>query len=793
MFKEKCVLLFFMVFFVRTTTQAQFVTNLISPRFWKSVSQCVICNPKQSLYIQEKKAACERDLAIYQCQDFITQYPELKPNLMNCTEDSICNEMLFQTNLETLGCVKGFGENVQDFVSIFQDLVRSKEQKDLRQMCLNHSECAKELQAFESEYQENMFKLRYQKMTGLNDFRKQMYDPKFNKYTGVSAAIIPRKIYKKYFPKEFESLKLPTQEEFKKFLKDFYYKQTQSLECLNTEARAQLMCYWFFTFVDPIVAAKAIKLDKALSKLVDIFIKDRRLQSAAKAAESEETLKYFKPKEVKVTRSPQRQSFVDKYLHAETSTYQERVDFIELTKLPKSKNRVFVDFENSQLKYLNDTIKDKDFVTSADNFYIKTMNDKLQKLAKDSRPPLKVYRLTDGKGGGLALEGKITPDIIKEIQRLSGETNRDVTKYLLDNKLIRQEDEPHKWFKAGIGDTLDEANQASRISRGLYGENQAYHYSDAVIQENLKPHLGQAKLFGEELASEPSISRFMQTVETSQGPKKVPNLEFFENLRKYPNPQDFSRVMKAKYDVDISESLANKALDYAKIVDDLNPKILVADQSVVTFSDTAVGGMTMDRKGMGAMNQEATAIALTQSSNLDEFLKFNRVQEGVVTQKIEKEREQIKKVLGASSRGDDTVLDGSFTEKQKREILKSDVAANRRTAWTPENTPDLATKQQLNTHGEGLEKVLTDDILISENILSRIPFEKQKNIRFGIDMKTTTLGEGKVDLLVQPVNGVTLTPSERKIIQDSFNEAVRVFNEKQKKLGHSTNYYYRSP
>lgn len=790
MFREKYLFAFLLVLFIRTAAQAQFIHNLISPQFWKSVSNCVICNPKQSLYIQEKKSACERDLAIYQCQEFVIQYPELKANLKNCSENSICTEMLFQSNLESLGCVKGFGENVQDFVSIFQDLVKPKEQKDLRKMCLNHPECAKELQAFEKEYQNSLLQLRSQKISGLGDVFKQMNDPKLNKFTGISTALASRNIYKKYFPKEFESFKLPSKEEFKKFLDEGFDKQFRSMDCLNTQARSQLMCYWFFTVVDPLVALKAVKVDKGLARLVEALAKNRRKNEII---ESEENLKYFKAKEAPVTRSAQRQSFVDKYLHVETTTYQERIDFIELTKLPKSKNRMFIDFENSQLKHLNDTIKDKDFVTSADNFYIQTMNNKLERLARENRPPLKISKFSDGKGGSISLEGDLNPEVIKEIQRLSNETNREFTKLLLDSKLIRQEDVPHKWFKVGIGNSLDEANQASRISRGLSGENHAYHFSDSVIQENLKPHLGQAKIFGEELASEPSLSKFMQTIETSQGPQKIPNLEFFENLRKYPNSQDFRRVMNLKYNVQISESIADKALDYAKIVDDLNPKVLVADQSVVTFKDTAVGGMTMDRKGMGAMNQEATAIALTKSANLDEFIQFNRAQEGLVTQKIEKEREQIKKAIGASSRGDDTVLDKSFTETQKRELLKSEVAANRRTAWTPENVRDLATKQQLNTHGEGLEKVLTDDILISEHILSRIPYEKQKNIRFGIDMKTVTLGEGRVDVLIQPVNGVTLTPSERKLIQDSFQEAVRIFNEKQKKLGQSSNYYYRAP
>lgn len=778
------LIILFCLFFIQTV-KAQLVTDLVSPRFWKAITECKICNPKQSTYIQQKKNACEMDLKIYECQAFATKYPEIKDNIKVCDENQICQESLFQSSLETFGCVKGFGENIYDFVSIIGDITKPS-QKNIREMCLKHPDCSKELLAFENDYQTSLRKIKEQKVTSFRSFYEQANNPELTKLTSMSTILIPQNIYKKYFPGEFEGFKLPTKAEINKFIEETADKQFRSYDCFNTKARAQLMCYWFFSVVDPFVALKLLKVDKGLAKLIQVAFKDRRIQGAV---ESEEELKYFKVIEKKITRSPQRQAFVDKHLNIQASTYQERLEFMKLVDAPKSKNRIFVDFENSQLKYLNDSLKDKDFITSVDNYANKLMSDKIQKLAIEHTPPLKVYRLSDGKGISLALEGEMDAHLSQELSRIANETNKEVQKVLLDSKLIRETDQPEKWFKTGIGQTIDEANLASRFSRGVAGDNRAYHFADAAVQENLGPIYEFAKNFSQELGKEPSLAKFMQIVDTPNGPAKIPTLEFFENLRKYPNPDQLRNAMRLKYEgLEISENVATKALDYAKIVDDLNPKILVADQSLVTFKSTSTGGMTMDRKGMGAMNQESTALAIAKSKNFDAFPAINRSEEKIVTEKIEKERKQIKSVLDADSRGDDTVKDMTYSLDKKRAILKSDEAANRRIAFVPENTPDLATKQQLSTHGEGLEKILTDDIL-----LGKIPYDKQKQIRFGIDMRTTKLGEGQVDLLIQPVNGATLTPSERKLIQDSFSEAVKSFNAKQKKLDNPTNYFYQKP
>lgn len=782
--KSNLIILFFMLFV--KASQAQLITDLVNPTFWKAISECKLCDPKQSTYIQQKKSACQWDLKIYECQGLAKKYPELKENLKTCDEKQICEETLFKNSLESFGCVTGFGENIYDFVSIIGDLAKTSPQKNLRQMCLNLPECSKELLAFEKNYQASLKKAKEQKLNSFQDFYQQSNNPEFAKITTLSTALIKQNIFKKYFPEEFKGHSFPTRLEINKFIEEIADKQFRSYDCFNTKSQAQLMCYWFFSVVDPFVALKLLKVDKGLAKFVQIVFKDRRAQSVI---ESEEELKYFRPLEEKVTRSPQRQAFVDKYLHLQTSTYQERLEFMKLVDAPKSKNRIFIDFENSQLKYLNDSLKDKDFITSVDNYAIKLISEKVQKLAVENKIPLKVSRLSDGKGVSLALEGPIDARITQELSRISSETNKEIQKLLIDSKLVRESDEPEKWFKTGIGETIDEANLASRFSRGAAGENRAYHFADPAVQENLGHIYEYAKNFSQDLGKEPSLNRFMQTIQTANGPVKIPNLEFFENLRKYPTPEKLRNAIRLKYDgLEISENLATKALDYAKIVDDLNPKILVADQSVVTFRTTQSGGMVMDRKGMGAMNQESTAMAIAKSQNFGIFPTVNRMEEKTVTEKIDKERKQLKELIDADSRGDDTVKDKTYTLEEKRSLLKSDVAANRRTVFVPENTPDLATKQQLGTHGEGLEKILTDDVL-----LGKIPFEKQKQIRFGIDMRTTQLGDGQVDLLIQPMNGTTLTPSERKIIQDSFNEAVKAFNEKQRSLNHPTNYFYRNP
>ena len=65
------------------------------------------------------------------------------------------------------------------------------------------------------------------------------------------------------------------------------------------------------------------------------------------------------------------------------------------------KNTVFFDVENSQLKLLNDTLKEKNFVTSLTNYHKELTFKKMQELVKKN-PGLQMDMYSDFKSSRFA-------------------------------------------------------------------------------------------------------------------------------------------------------------------------------------------------------------------------------------------------------------------------------------------------------------------------------------------------------------------------------------------------------
>jgi hypothetical protein len=85
-------------------------------------------------------------------------------------------------------------------------------------------------------------------------------------------------------------------------------------------------------------------------------------------------------------------------------------------------------------------------------------------------------------------------------------------------------------------------------------------------------------------------------------------------------------------------------------------------------------------------------------------------------------------------------------------------------------------------HGESIEKILR------KNLADKMEPQKLKGLIFGVDMKTTKLNQGDVNLLTANHPDVKLTSQEQKMIRENFKKALQQFNTEHLSDGIGTQY-----
>ncbi|QLY26629.1 hypothetical protein [Bdellovibrio sp. KM01] len=547
-------------------------------------------------------------------------------------------------------------------------------------------------------------------------------------------------------------------------------KEYQKFNCYTSKAQAEMACYAVGQVIDPTLLAgaafKGARAVKALSKM--------------EALDAEA---------VKVSALAGRTEFIKKYVDYNPTTVAQNEKFIALAEKGKDANAYFVNIENSQMKYLNDNLKDKNLVTSLTNYHKDLVLKRMEELQKEF-PDLKISEYSDFKSLRFAFEGKVPKDLEKRLATVFKESNDEFSKYMKDNNLLRSSDKPQDYFKAGFGKTADEAGIAARYARKTE-PGELVSYSDSKLKSDLN-----AKVQAVE-QDRVSLQQQLRQTKLVEGDTFKP--EVFDIVRK--NMGDSATIKSALSNRYKLATLSDKTVEdlqrYVKTSDEFSPGLMIAKRENANLNDAAQGGFTMDFVGLGASNMKGTADALAKSKDLDTALSEARKAEKAVTHDVNTQKQFFTKVVTESVEpgkiksvcsGDDCVAIATkpLNEQEKVKVLSrvadSKYASKMRFAFVNDGVKSAETRSSLSTHGESIEK------LLRKNLGSVMDPNKLEGVTFGIDMRTDTLNQGSVKLLMGQSPDLYLTKLEQKRIKEVFQQSVAEFNKTAYKKGPAARY-----
>lgn len=732
--------------------------------------------------VRRSLEACSISQKAHNCEKVAKDHPEIKDLIISCNAKEFCEQQTYSATDEALSCLSGVKESVVDTVQAITGLVTGAWEK----IKTDHAKRA----AFSAACDKSIACKR--DLTKDSVYHNKLSDTELDKYSTAQLVAMNERaeIAKRYGynygadrpqntpsiasrrdPNYNISSSAMNSESTAKKLRDLWNTASElasekyhRYSCYTPEAKEELKCYIFASIVDPtLVVGKGAKLLKA-----------RRLIAATE-------------KEVVVAaRAMTSREFTQKYLQYSPTTKEQNLKWIALAD-GTPKNTKFFDVENSVMKNLNDTLKDKNLVTSLTNFHKDILQTKTEKLfaeLKKQYPDLELVAYSDFKASRFAFKGQGPPDLEARLAQILKETNQEFSDYVTKSKIVKASDHPEDWFRAGFGDTADQATLASRFSRQS-SENSLQSYSSNEMKSTLTVKVHEVESLRTQLQSELGKTSLLE----GAGTKKTLSSDAIDILRK--NGDDLAKSqadLKNRFGLsEISTGSIQKMQSYVKSVDEFSPGIHIAQRELSHLDDAAFGGLSADMTGMGAKNLNATAKALSESKSLDEALVQTRKSEKEITAQFNKQKDTfqdvVKDVLGKDRvktvcSGDDctAVPKQALSDREKEKILQkltdAGYSSEFRLAFIPEKVVDTAARSQLAVHGESIEKALR------KNLADKMEPAKLKGLVFGVDMKTTTLNEGGVKLMTASSSQVKLTASEQKLISESFKKAVEQINPK---------------
>jgi hypothetical protein len=500
-------------------------------------------------------------------------------------------------------------------------------------------------------------------------------------------------------------------------------------------------------------------------------------ETAAKNLENEARFERRKRQAVREqqigARSPERQSYIDENLDGSlTSTAEnEKLIAIAENQVSDGKTQVFV-VENSKMKFMNDTLGDKDLVTSLTNRHNKILLGKLDALQK-KYPGLVITRYTDFKSVHFAVQGKVPKNIRDEIDKAIKDAKAEFTAEAKAKKLIRDGDDPTNWFQAGCAGTGRGAAAAARAARSL---TPGLHCrGDEDVERSLNASLEDAHSMQNSMQSDLGKTSLFEGTDGS----RVPTQKTFDLIRKNKTAAELATAIRKlpgyQY---FSEVDAQRLIDYGKKSDELSPPLYIPTRTQVSFDEADYGGMSSDFLGLGSANQKATAEAVQNSKNIDEAMAATTSGEKTVTTEFERRKNAYATKVGNSMcSGDDCgsiakMRAWTAADKQRRinDLNADPLTRETRHAFFPAGVAK-ADRPILALHGESIEKILRKELS------DMIPDDRLQSMTFGIDMQTTVVNDGRIGVFTG-VNGQALTTQEQKKISDALTRAIREYNRK---------------
>jgi hypothetical protein len=533
-------------------------------------------------------------------------------------------------------------------------------------------------------------------------------------------------------------------------------EEFSQFRCADPQLASAMVCYAAATLAGPKVAATALE---KLPLLVDV------LKPAA---------------------SGTRAGLIKTYVSKVFSTAAENRRFMDLAASTRAvPGTVFVDIENSALKLLNDTTKDKNLVTSLTNRYKAILDEKLAEFQK-LHPGLEIIKYNDFKSTRLALRGNLPEGLEAALNSLFVDANKQFMEEMAKMQIVQNAALAAFWFRAGFGNTADQANLAARASRDMPGTTPKM-YSYQEVKPRLEKDLTKAHVERLRLDQDKALDTLMTGIHG----QRVPTREAFDLIRK--NHDDPAKLMEAirnrTGELTFSRARAQHMIDYADLVDSFSPGISFEKREIVNLNKGAYGGFTVDFLGLGSANQMATAQALMRaSSSLDNALELTRLAEREVTTAFQAKLDRLKEMTkNVKCTGDDcaSAFTSPKSEKYKQDLLNSFAAdpltREVRVSFIPDGILRPAQRTLISSQGESIEKNLR---VALEGV---IPGQRLTSITFAIDMNVRVPNFGNISALTA-VNGAPITAAERQMIDDALKKVVANQNKLSARAGLNSNY-----
>ncbi|WP_413287795.1 hypothetical protein [Bdellovibrio sp. HCB337] len=689
----------------------------------------------QSQGLKRSLEACAINAKAHQCDKIVEDHPDLKDLVVSCQPKEMCEQILINGTDEAVSCWRGLKDSAVDTATAIKEIAQKVWDKAV-----------------------------------VHDHEKMLHEVAQNNFS----TYLPKQLQK---PKNSEEENRNKVSGLWKTAGDMASAKYHEYSCLTRLAKEEMKCYVFASLVDPtVVVGKGAKLIKARRVLQAMKKESGSAKSVAKAP------KVFTRDELN-----------KKYLHYSPTTSEQNLKWMSLAENTKPSNVKYFDVENSVMKELNDTLKDKNLVTSLTNYHKDLLQNKVENLYKDLKktyPDLELVSYSDFKASRFAFKGQGPPDMDQRLNKILQETNQEFKDAMVKNKIVNSSDNPGEWFRAGYGETADQATLASRFSRQADG-NSLQNYASQDMKANLTSKMNKAESLRSGLQNE--LAR------TSVMDGKTLSTDALDILRK--NGDDIAKSqadLKNRFGLrELPMGTVAKMRLYSKVVDEFSPGIHIAQREVANLDEAVFGGLSADMAGMGAKNLSGTAKALAESRTLDEALEQTRKAEKAVTEQFRRQKQDFQGVLNdvvgkqnvkTVCSGDDCVAlpTRALADQEKEQILERLSAAGYsskfRLSFVSDKVTDASTRTQLSVHGESIEKALR------KNLADKMEPNKLKGILFGVDMKTGDLNRGPVKLITVSHSDVKLSAQEEKLIQESFKKALQQVNSDLQDVGKAAAY-----
>lgn len=742
--------------------------------------------PSESLKL--KLNACEIEYQSNKCQE-LEKNPDLKGFLKKCDYAGYCDSQNEQNeNSQFLKCLVAYGEPTREMIGFvtesldkyFAHIASDTEKRNKFIQDCTSIECKRSLVVNDPRYN----KLTDQQIEKLSaaflfvqkeDMARHMNSLERNKYT-PTLSLYERAEKIEAYQKNQEKLnskKISDKENAElKALKEMAQAQLKKLDqkwsCYNSEARLEMACYAVGNVIDPSLLVGGLS-----TKLTHI----RKLRLAQAATETTDVAQKIKSTS-RISKIANNVDLANQYLHYSPTSIAQNEKWIATASSKNiftSKSK-FLDVENSLLKTLNDTLKDKNLVTSLTNLHKDILFEKIAEL-EAKYPGLVIDKYSDFKSSRFALSGKVPKNIEDELQRVVSSANKEFTDIVKEKKLLTENADTN-WFKAGYGETADQANISARYAR-KNSDDSLQSFKDTNIQTDLNQTLKNTENIRTDLKSE--------LAQTSVMDGATLHTDAFDIVRKnIDDPEKTKQLLSQRFGLsEISDSTVQKMAAYTKKVDEFSPGLYIAKREVASLNEAVHGGLSADMVGMGATNLRHTAEALANPKDLTKTITKTRESEIRATEAFNKQREDFKNILLKSvspgkvqsiCSGDDCVAVAtkalSSIEKQKilDNLAEAGYSGKFRLSFINEGIKESSARNIIAVHGESAEKQLRS-ILATQMEPARL-----KGITFGIDMQTSAVNNGTAQLMIGTAKDVKLTINEKKLIQESFNRAIQNLN-----------------